>query len=76
VIVMQIAPTVEGFAVVNAGQIDVRTVSPTQRAAQVNWLFTHGFPVFNYETDEQIEAHWKRRKGAAEIVAVTIEVQQ
>jgi hypothetical protein len=71
---MQIAPAVEGYAIVQNNQIEVRTVSPTQRAAKVNWLCTHGWVCFNHESDEQIDAHWNRRKGKAELVAVKIEV--
>jgi hypothetical protein len=48
----------KGWAVAVNGVIDVRTVSPTRRAAIVNWLVTHGKLVFAKDSDEKIETMW------------------
>lgn len=52
--------TVEGWAVIGrTGGISVRTVSPTRRAAIVNWLLTDkGLLATDVATDEQIERQW------------------
>lgn len=56
-----------GYAVKTpAGEIDVRTVSPTIRAAQVNGLHLAGFLILNDHTDEVISRAWgdfARRTG-------------
>lgn len=62
-----------GWAVVDeAGNIDIRTVSDTRRAAIVNWLVTHGTMVFNHTTDEQIEDLWSIKSGRNICTIVTI----
>jgi hypothetical protein len=71
-----IAPAVEGYAVVLFREIDVRTVSPTRRAAIVNWLVTHGVWVADSFTDDYIEILWRNHKQEAELIAVKIEVAQ
>lgn len=50
-----------GWAVVDGERLDVRTVSPTRRAAIVNWLVTTAQEnVYAWETDERIDARWER----------------
>jgi methyl coenzyme M reductase beta subunit len=62
-----------GYAVIEQGQIDIRSVSPTRRAAIVNWLVTAKRLVATHNTtDEQIERAWQAHKGGAEAVIVTI----
>jgi len=64
---------VVGWAVVEGGQIKLRTVSDTRRAAIVNFLVTDRDRMFFvHTTDEEIEREWWRLKGAAEIEYVTI----
>lgn len=46
--------TAVGYAVVGQDGIDVRTVSPTERAAKVNWLWVNGGTVLRGDSDEQI----------------------
>lgn len=48
-----------GWAIrLSDGKIDVRTVSPTRRAAIVNWLCVHGMTPTIHATDADIEATW------------------
>jgi hypothetical protein len=49
-----------GWAVVTlSGNIFVKTISDTRRAAIVNWLVTeHRHLVMNSDTDEDIESMW------------------
>lgn len=48
-----------GWAVVQGGEILVKTVSDTRRAAIVNWLVTEAeIMVLNSWTDDRIEAIW------------------
>jgi hypothetical protein len=65
----------KGWAVIADGEINVKTVSPTRRAAIVNWLTVDlGFLIHNHHTDEQIESAWeygrpeKRGARVAEVV--------
>ena len=51
-----------GWAIrLSDGEIDVRTVSPTRRAAIVNWLVLNGTEISIMWTDDQIEAAWKAK---------------
>lgn len=59
-----------GWAVVNGGKIDARTVCDTRRAAIVNWLVTNT-EVF---TDEAIERAWHTHCGDAICTTVQIKV--
>jgi hypothetical protein len=64
-----------GYGVKNVatGQIDVRTVSPTERAAQVNWLGFNGVVVFNGWPDEVIEDVFGKFAGGFKVVRLRIE---
>ena len=63
----------EGYAVILGDEIDVRTVSPTRRAAIVNWLVVNRrVPILNSTTDEQIEQLWNKHGGDATVAAVEI----
>jgi hypothetical protein len=49
-----------GWAVVFFGEMDVRTISPTRRAAIINWIVSRGGKwVSNNTTDDEIESMWK-----------------
>jgi hypothetical protein len=49
-----------GWAVVFLDEMDVRTISPTRRAAIVNWIVSRGGKwVSNNTTDDDIERMWK-----------------
>lgn len=66
-----------GFAAVNyRGEILIKTVSETRRAAMVNWLVTEGrVMVFRDSTDAEIEEDFLNscaRKGLASIEPVSI----
>lgn len=68
----------QGFAVIQNGRLDIRTVGPTWRSAAVNWLFTErGKPMYAWTTDAQIESIWHMEKvhakGDPEILQVQIE---
>jgi hypothetical protein len=66
-----------GYAIRDAGEIDVRTVSPTPRAAKVNWLVT-GFNarITNATTDEQIEAAWLQFSSMSPIECVRVAIKE
>jgi len=54
----------EGWAVVEDGEIDMRTVSPHRRAAIVNWLVVGpGIPVWDDMDDESIYRLFDIHKG-------------
>lgn len=64
-----------GWAVVQDGKIMVRTVSPTRRAAIVNWLYTYGGrTVLDRHSDKEIDAMWltATAKSAVTVCEVTI----
>ena len=66
----------EGYAIKQYGEIDVRTVSPTERAAKVNWLVVdRKMLVTNSARDDQIERAWEHlsKEAFAECVRVKIE---
>jgi hypothetical protein len=70
-----------GFAAVDfRGQILIKTVSETRRAAMVNWLVTEGrVMVFRDSTDAEIEEDFLNfcaKKGLASIEPVAISLQE
>lgn len=63
----------DGWAIIEDIGIDVRSVSPTRRAAIVNWLVTRkGIMIYHTTTDEQIEAMWKATHDDAEAMPVKV----
>ena len=65
----------EGWAVVQAGEISVETVSPSRTAAIVNWFVVHDVPIFIHQTNEDIERMWENAptlRAGAELVEVLI----
>lgn len=68
--------TAQGFAVADDTGILVKTVSPTRRAAIVNWLVAEcGVMVRNSFSDQDIEglfANHQREKPAAQVIEVEI----
>jgi hypothetical protein len=64
-----------GWAVIDDNGIDVKTVSPTRRAAIVNWLVTHGAMILTTHSDQDIEDIWigatHRHKIGVERVQIT-----
>jgi len=66
--------TAYGFAVQHGTEIDVRTVSPTERAAKVNHLVANcGLPILASDTDAIIERVWKQTSDGRDVVRVRIE---
>lgn len=62
-----------GYAAINEGIINVKTVSETRRAAIVDFLVVSaGVMVGAHATDEWIEDAWRRYGGTHEIVQVVI----
>jgi hypothetical protein len=62
-----------GWAVLDDGQINVRTVSDTRRAALVNWLVTErNILILAQTSDEAIEALWHEACGDAICSTVSI----
>lgn len=72
-------PTVRGngYAVVVDGKVDIRTVSPTVRAAKVNAMFLSGIPIFASTSDATIEEMWRSwaapNRASLEAVLITVE---
>lgn len=63
-----------GWAIIEGGKIDLRTVGPTRRAATVNFLVAaRAVPVYNHFRDEMIEELWNAHSRGATAQAVTIE---
>lgn len=63
-----------GWAVIDNGDIKVRTVSDTRRAAIVNWLVTERSQfIYGSDSDEHIERLWWRlRTDEVDVECVTI----
>lgn len=67
--------TAGAWAVINSfnGEINVRSISPTRRAAIVNWLVVEEqLPIMALHSDEEIEEIWKHFGKHAECVQVTV----
>lgn len=66
-----------GWAVVAFGEINVRTVSLTRRAAIVNWLILNGTLVLSAHNDTDVEELWLKKKlEGMDCLKVRIEVSQ
>ncbi len=66
----------EGFGVVDDDGLDLRTVSPTERAAKINWLVTRAARrISSSTTDEQIETMWAEECRNALVRPVRVYVQ-
>jgi hypothetical protein len=63
-----------GYAVVDDDGINVRTVSPTRRAAIVNWLLIEcGLLAMQITTDVEIEQAWNAHRDTANVRTVGIQ---
>jgi hypothetical protein len=64
-----------GWACVTGDLILVKTVSPTRRAAIVNFLVTErSMMIYAHHTDDDIARAWAKYHGRSEVVEVTISV--
>jgi hypothetical protein len=72
--VLRVGVMVAGWAVKVGEDIDVRTISPTRRAAIVNFLHCNIQPILNSFPDATIERIWDGTKDrfGLEVVEVTI----
>lgn len=62
-----------GYAVVQGGEILVKTVSPTRLAAIINHLVVSGvYNVRRVDPEELILSFWNKYKGDAECFKVSI----
>lgn len=62
-----------GWAVKDNGQINIKTVSDTMRAAVINWLVVErSIQVSVLHTDTQIVSMWQLNKGTAELINIEI----
>ncbi len=62
-----------GYAMIKDGIIDVRTVSPTRRAAIVNWLVINAqVMVCKHTPDREIEILYNKYGGSTVVVPVEI----
>ena len=70
---------VSGWAVKELGSnaVDIRTVSPTERVAKVNWLILNGCAIYKNHPDEEIDSMFTLwSKDIAKLVKVTITEQE
>ena len=66
-----------GYAVTLSGEIDVRTVSPTERAAMVNWLIAaRGVLVLADATDAQIRKAFEKVCASAGARVVPVKISE
>lgn len=67
--------SVRGYAIKANGEIDVRTVSTTEKGAKINWLFhTAGSAMAWLETEEEVVAAFtKHAERGATCIRVNIE---
>jgi hypothetical protein len=66
-------PAAEGYAIVEDGKIDVRTVSPTRRTAIINFLVVSRHCIIrNDHSDEYIERVWVACAHGAYVIGVDI----
>lgn len=64
-----------GWAAIENDKISVKTVSPTRRAAIVNFLVVHrSLAITFHHSDAQIEEWWEKHHGRAQMVEVEIGV--
>ena len=68
----ELEPTM-AWAVVVDDAIDVATISPTERAAKINYLCTRGVMVLAHAQNKQIEQTWEKHKGKARTHAVMVQ---
>jgi hypothetical protein len=63
----------DGWAIIECVGIDVRSISPTRRAAIVNWLVVRRNVYITTSWDDaRIEHIWQSLKGEAEAVEVIV----
>jgi len=66
-----------GFAIKQAGVINVSTVSATERAAKVNWLVVvGGIVVTDSARDDQIERAWQHLSPRHGAICVAVNVEE
>ena len=62
-----------GYAIATNDVIDVRTVSPAERAAKVNYLVVvKGYAVTDFMTEMKINNVWEAQKGMAKCIPITV----
>jgi hypothetical protein len=66
----------KAYAVKHNGQIDVRTVGPTERSAKVNWLWVMGVQVLNSFSDELIVQIFKKAAEVHHQECVEVEITE
>jgi hypothetical protein len=64
----------KGWAAVDPnGEVVIATVSPTRRAAIVNFLVARkNLMVYSADTDEDIEVKWRDKQGKFDVVEVLV----
>jgi hypothetical protein len=63
----------KGFAIAEAGEIDMATAGPTAQSAMVNWLYNKGWVVMRDCKEEQITEAFEQMKGEARLIKISIE---
>lgn len=64
-----------GFGIIEGKEIDVRTVSPTDIGAMVNFLLiSRGIEINNTTPDHEVENLWEIHKGTSRLRPVHISV--
>jgi hypothetical protein len=63
----------KGWGVEDSLGINLRTVSDTRRSAIINWLVVEANQrIFDYMTDDHINALWDAHKGEAKVIKVRV----
>ena len=66
-------PNAYCYAVILNNEIDLKTVSPTRRAAIVNWLVVNMLcPIYTTTTDAQVEQMWSDLASGAFVADVMV----
>ena len=64
-----------GYAILEHGEIKIRTVSDTRRAAIVNWLCAERHLLtLAVASDQSLEEMWQHNRGTAEAVRVVVQL--
>lgn len=69
--------SVIGFAIKQNGNISVRTVSPTEQAAWINWLLVECFlPVRADAPIELVQKAWERFARERDATCIQVEIRE
>lgn len=66
-----------GWAIIDNGEINVATISPTRRGALVNWLVVRANVFVRHDhTYAQIESMWDERRFDAKARVTDVQIEE